>query len=186
MKIYTKTGDQGTTALFGGQRINKDADLIQVVGEIDELNACLGLVASTTENELINQIVQRLQHELFNLGAELATPMTQLHKLESVADSELVFRLEVDIDNLESQLPTIRRFILPGGVSTASALHMARTICRRCERQAVSLNREQPISLFILQYLNRLSDLLFVLARQANAVAGCSDVYWQATLPTEL
>ena len=186
MKIYTKTGDQGTTALFGGQRIRKDTDLIQLVGEVDELNACLGLAVSTTEDQLIGQILQRLQHELFNLGAEVATPSAQLHKLDSLIDSKQVGRMETDIDELESHLSPIRQFILPGGGLTASTLHLARTVCRRCERKAVSLNGEQLVSLPILQYLNRLSDLLFILARRANAVSGQPDIYWQKNLSTKL
>ena len=186
MKIYTKTGDQGTTALFGGQRIRKDADLIQLVGEVDELNACLGLAVSTTEDQLIGQILQRLQHELFNLGAEVATPSAQLHKLDSLSDSKQVGRMEADIDELESHLSPIRQFILPGGGLPASTLHLARTVCRRCERKAVSLNGEQPVSPLILQYLNRLSDLLFILARRANAVSGQPDIYWQQNLSTKL
>ena len=186
MKIYTKTGDQGTTALFGGQRIRKDTDLIQLVGEVDELNACLGLAVSTTEDQLIGQILQRLQHELFNLGAEVATPSAQLHKLDSLIDSKQVDRMEADIDELESHLSPIRQFILPGGGLTASTLHLARTVCRRCERKAVSLNAEQLVSPPILQYLNRLSDLLFILARRANAVSGQPDIYWQQNLSTKL
>ena len=183
MRIYTKTGDTGQTSLYGGRRVDKDTTQIQVVGEIDELNACLGLARSTNDNLQINEVLQRIQHELFSLGAELGTPSDLHRKLDFQMAQQQVSQLEIDINTLESKLPPIRQFILPGGTFSSSMLHLARTVCRRCERRVVTLSKDQPVSPEIFQYLNRLSDLLFVLARSANAVIGVADVFWTQPLP---
>ena len=185
MRIYTKTGDTGETSLYGGQRVAKDATQIQVVGEIDELNAYLGLAKSTNDNLQINEVLQRIQHELFNLGAELGTPNDLHHTLNFRIAHQQVSQLEIDIDTLENELPPIRQFILPGGTFSSSVFHLARTVCRRCERRVVALSKDQPVSLETFQYLNRLSDLLFVLARTANAESRVADVFWPPPSPQQ-
>ena len=185
MRIYTKIGDTGQPSLYGGQRVAKDATQIQVVGEIDELNAYLGLAKSTSDNLQINEVLQRVQHELFNLGAELGTPNDLHHKLNFQIAQQQVSQLEIDIDTLENELPPIRQFILPGGTFSSSVLHLARTVCRRCERRVVALSKDQPVSRETFQYLNRLSDLLFVLARTADAEIGVADVFWTQPSPQQ-
>jgi len=185
MRIYTKTGDTGQTSLYGGQRVDKDATQIQVVGEIDELNAYLGLARSANDNFQINEVLQRVQHELFSLGAELGTPSNHHHKLTFQMAQQQVSQLEIDIDTLENELPPIRQFILPGGALSSSVLHLARTVCRRCERRVVALSKDQPVAPEIFQYLNRLSDLLFVVARLTNAKIGVADVFWTQPPPQQ-
>jgi cob(I)alamin adenosyltransferase len=178
MKIYTKTGDEGETGLWGGDRVLKDHVRIEACGAIDELNAFLGLARAETLPQEVHGVLDRVQHELFVLGAEVAAPRGSLHIAES-----RVAQLEQDIDGFDSRLPPLHNFILPGGVRSAATLHAARTVCRRAERRVVHLaaTPEQPVSETALCYLNRLGDLLFVLARYANASAGLKDVVWRAS-----
>lgn len=177
MKIYTKTGDKGQTSLVGGQRVAKHDARIETIGMVDELNAALGLAVSQGGQDELLQI----QHHLFDIGAELAAMSdreTVAMKIPTVT-VEKVSWLEQLIDRYSADLQPLKHFILPGGTLLASQLHVARTICRRAERQAVELNDQMPVNPELLSYLNRLSDLLFTLARTANTQAGQGDVQWQ-------
>ena len=180
MKIYTRTGDLGETALFAGPRVGKDMPRIEVCGAIDELNAALGLARADSLDPDTDRILDRVQHELFAIGAELATPDPVARGVQWIG-REHVQSLEADIDRRDASLPPLTEFILPGGTRGAALLHLARAVCRRAERRLVSLIRhcDEPISLPLLAYLNRLSDLLFVLARAENARAGIADVTWR-------
>lgn len=180
MKIYTKTGDQGTTGLFGGPRVGKDDPRICSYGTIDELNAVLGMTRNVPLSSQHDTFLQCIQVELFAIGAELATPNPEMHGVKW-SSSSAVARMEQWIDQLEEELEPLRNFILPGGSPSAAHLHFARTVCRRAEREVVALSRDPRISDLsdIIIYLNRLSDLLFVMARSANHRLGVSDVLWQ-------
>ena len=173
MKIYTRTGDSGETGLFGGGRVAKDALRVEAYGAVDELNAALGTARATGLNTALDTVAGRVQRELFDLGADLATPPDSTARAETIVRvaSERVSRLEQDVDAFEEGLPPLDAFILPGGSPSGAALHLARTICRRAERRTVALARAEPISDQIVPYLNRLSDLLFVMARAANGGA---------------
>jgi cob(I)alamin adenosyltransferase len=180
VKIYTKTGDAGETSLFGGARVPKDDPRVRAYGEVDELNAALGLAMALEPSDSVLVTIQR---DLFTIGAELATPdPAKLGKALSRSGAAIgasdVGALEDLIDNHESQLKPLKNFILPGGTPKAAAFHLARTICRRAERSVVALSHEQQINPAIIHYLNRLSDLLFVLARAVNQQAGTPDVQW--------
>jgi cob(I)alamin adenosyltransferase len=184
VKIYTKTGDAGETGLFGGGRTPKDSPRVTAYGEVDELNAALGLARALAPEQFADTMLQSIQRDLFTIGAELATPdPDNLHKAlarsggSAIGDAAIA-TLEDAIDGHESRLEPLKHFILPGGTPKAAALHLARTVCRRAERAVVAAARHERISPAILRYLNRLSDLLFVLARAANAHAGCPDVKW--------
>ena len=177
MKIYTRVGDEGNTGLLGGATVLKSHRRIASFGTVDELNAQLGLCRATQLPLDIEKIVGRLQHEMFALGAELASPDSAPGI--SVLDEQDVARLEADIDRHEAELAPLANFILPGGSPQAAALHAARCACRRAEREVVSLAQEAALRPVLLKYLNRVGDLLFVLARSANAAAGVSDVLWQ-------
>jgi len=183
LKIYTKTGDDGETGLFGGGRIPKDSLRVTAYGEVDELNAALGLARALDPPRFADPLLQTIQRDLFTIGAELATPdPVKLQKALSrsgaaIGDSD-VAALEDAIDSHEARLEPLKHFILPGGTSKAAALHLARTVCRRAERAVVGLARHEQVSPAVVRYLNRLSDLLFVLARAANAHAGRPDVKW--------
>ena len=182
MKIYTKTGDDGTTGLFGGQRVPKDDARIEAYGSVDELNSIVGLVRALgglagEHDELLGTI----QEQLFVVGADLATPTRKDRANISIprVTSKDLECLESSIDKLEATLPGLKHFILPGGSPAGAALHMARTVARRAERQTVRLVRNEPeMDLLVVQYLNRLSDLLFVLARAVNNQAGTSEHPW--------
>ncbi len=179
MKIYTKTGDDGQTGLFGGPRVAKDDLRIEAYGGVDELNSWLGMCRCELPPLEIDTLLERIQNELFDLGAELATPDPANWGVSRVSESDIE-RLEQAIDRWEVVLAPLKQFILPHGSRAASALHVARTICRRVERNVVTLAREASpaISPEVVRYLNRLSDLLFVLARAANHVVGQPDVAW--------
>ena len=166
MKIYTRTGDLGETGLFGGPRVGKDMARIEAFGTVDELNAVLGVARSETLPDNVEQILQRTQMELSDLGAELASPDPVKQGTRKI-NREHLATLETEIDQFEGSLPPLDQFILPGGSRAAAQLHLARTVCRRAERRLVTLVRhsQDEISLLLLAYLNRLSDLLFVLAR---------------------
>jgi cob(I)alamin adenosyltransferase len=178
MKIYTKTGDAGETSLFGGQRVPKDALRIDAYGTVDELNSLLGAVRSMKPHPEIDAILQRLQDDLFVLGADLATPAGKSSGKNPRIESAHSENLEKIIDSLESHLQPLTRFILPGGSPVGAFLQVARTVCRRAERLVVRLSREEKISSPPLVYLNRLSDLLFVLSRYANDLDGVKETTW--------
>ncbi|HUY36397.1 MAG TPA: cob(I)yrinic acid a,c-diamide adenosyltransferase [Pirellulales bacterium] len=178
MKIYTKTGDGGETGLFGGPRVRKDNPRIEAYGTVDELNAVLGLVRCEALPAEIDMLVARVQNELFDLGAELATPEPARMGTSTLGAGQIA-ALEQAIDRYEAGLPTLRQFILPGGARPAAALHLARTVCRRAERRLISLAAIESVSRDLVVYLNRLGDLLFVLARAVNQAAGIPDVPWK-------
>jgi cob(I)alamin adenosyltransferase len=181
LKIYTKTGDAGTTGLFGGGRVAKDHPRVEAYGEVDELNAAIGLARSLEPLPRVDEVLVPLQRDLFAIGALLATPdpakmREQLAKAR--VDDERVAQLERAIDACDAELEPLRAFILPGGTPKAAALHVARTVCRRAERRVVALQQAVEIPPLVVIYLNRLSDLLFVLARVANVRAGAGEVTW--------
>lgn len=179
MKIYTRTGDTGSTGLFGGPRVSKDDDRIESYGTVDELNAAIGMARSAGLGEQVDLQLSQIQHELFSIGAELATPDPDDHQMRIICKGH-VERLEAWIDEHEEGLPELKNFVLPAGDSGATHLHLARAICRRAERRVVTLmhRRETSVSDDLVIYLNRLSDLLFVLTRVANRDAGVEEVPW--------
>jgi cob(I)alamin adenosyltransferase len=181
MKIYTKTGDAGETGLFGGGRVAKDHPRVQAYGEVDELNSALGMVRATQPVHFMDQLLERIQRDLFSLGGHLATPDPGKVK-EALEKADLsqsrIADFEKVMDDADQELPALRAFVLPAGTPKAAALHLARTICRRAERSVVRLSHEQPVPELFLIYLNRLSDLLFTLARLANHRDGAGDVTW--------
>jgi cob(I)alamin adenosyltransferase len=183
MKIYTRTGDKGETGLFGGERVLKDSPYVEAYGTVDELNSVLGLAVSFITDTQIRNILENIQSELFKVGADLATPFNQ-PKLEARKPiprivPEQITRLEEWIDQCEAELVPLTRFILPGGTPGAAYLHFARTVSRRAERRVVTLAQNHDINKEIIKYLNRLSDLLFVLARLVNQRAGQPETIWE-------
>ena len=180
MKIYTKTGDTGETGLYGGTRVPKDAMRVEACGTVDELNACIGLVRSQIRDEEINAILHRIQNELFDIGADLATLDAHPKAASLRIPPTLTPELESEIDRFEAQLPPLKNFILPGGSTDGAAMHLARTVCRRAERCVVTLAKAEPVNPEILIYLNRLSDLLFVIARTVNHRLGESEPLWES------
>jgi cob(I)alamin adenosyltransferase len=181
VKIYTKTGDAGETGLFGGGRVPKDHVRVEAYGDIDELNATLGWVRAAEPMPRVDEIIAPVQRDLFSLGALLATPEREkMHAQLAKArlDEARVRELEHAIDQCDAELEPLRSFILPGGTQKAAALHVARTVCRRAERRVVALRRESEVPEIVVVYLNRLSDLLFMLARVANRRAGAGEVSW--------
>lgn len=179
MRIYTKTGDAGETSLFGGGRVGKDAARVDAYGELDELNAVLGLVRAEVDDRELDALLERLQVELFTVGAVLATPRdTKAAGVIPQVEAAWIEAQERDIDRLDATLPAMTHFILPGGSRASASLHLARTVCRRVERRVVPLLRSGEIGAEVGIYLNRLSDLLFVLARVVNHRAGVADVKW--------
>jgi cob(I)alamin adenosyltransferase len=186
MKIYTRTGDRGETGLFGGQRVGKDHTRVDAYGEVDELNAVVGLAVVQLRiegQEELARRLQRIQADLFTIGANLATPGPEDGGRESsyipALPTERVAEMERWIDEADGELEPLRSFILPGGGEAAARLHLARTVCRRAERRVISLAREAHLSEAPVVYLNRLSDLLFTLARLANHRSGVGDVAWE-------
>jgi cob(I)alamin adenosyltransferase len=178
MKIYTKTGDDGETGLFGGPRVRKDAPRIEAYGTVDELNAVLGMARCESLPPEIAELLTRVQNQLFNLGAELASPQPEKLSIARIGPAEIA-TLEQAIDRHEATLEPLKQFILPGGVRGAALLHLARTVCRRAERSLVTLTGLEPVSGSLVIYLNRLSDLLFVLARAVNSSQARPDEPWQ-------
>ena len=178
MKIYTRTGDEGTTGLLGGGRVSKSDRRLNAYGTIDELNAVLGVVRAAGVSSRCDEILLNLQSQMFHLGAELATPQPA-HSATEVLQNEIITELEAGIDTLEKGLPPLQAFILPGGSPAAAALHLARCVCRRAEREIVALSEQTQVRPLVLKYVNRVSDLLFVLARTANAEAGVGDTEWE-------
>ena len=184
-KIYTRGGDKGMTSLVGGKRVSKHSARIWAFGTVDELNSAIGLARAfnsgkkTKAAREIDAILARVQNDLFNLGAELATLPEDMRKGMPRVGQKDITRLEKLMDELNTELGPLREFILPGGSTTGAALHMARTICRRAERFCVRLAREQQIGEFVVPYMNRLGDALFVLARWANKKQGVKEVFWR-------
>ena len=181
MKIYTKTGDTGDTGLFGGGRVAKNHPRVEAYGDVDELNAVLGLVRSTDPLPRIDDIILPIQRDLFAIGALLATPnleKMQQHLAKARIDEARIADLEHAIDDGDAELEPLRAFIVPGGAPKASALHVARTVCRRAERRVVELAADTEIPPIVIIYLNRLSDLLFTLARVVNRRAGAEEAPW--------
>ena len=178
MKIYTRTGDAGETSLVGGSRVAKSDPHVDAYGEVDELNAWLGVVRASRVDPAVDQDLEHLQRDLFALGAQLADPAGKLagRVAKAIIGDEDVARLESLIDRLEAELPPLRRFILAGGTPAGAALHLARTVCRRAERRMVAL--APPVDPVLLRYINRLSDLLFVLARTVNHRGGVPEAEW--------
>jgi cob(I)alamin adenosyltransferase len=172
-KIYTRTGDDGTTGLADGSRLSKDAARIDAMGDIDELNSVMGLLLTEPLPEPLAAMLSPIQHDLFDMGGELSLPGHTL-----IAEAHVV-RLEGDLETLNATLAPLKDFILPGGSRAAATAHVARTVCRRAERKLVTLAQAESISPLLLHYLNRLSDLLFVCARVLNREAGGSDVLWE-------
>lgn len=177
MKIYTKRGDQGTTSLFGGTNIEKSHIRLHSYGTVDELNSVLGMSLSGAMSSRGRVIVTDIQAQLFILGADLATPHTKKTKINRIGTAEIE-TLEGWIDELESELPPLISFILPGGIQSGAFLHLARTVCRRAERYAVELKSVDTVAGESIIYLNRLSDLLFVLARFENMKGGAEEIKW--------
>lgn len=172
-KVYTRTGDDGTTGLGDGTRVPKDSLRVETYGTTDELNCCIGLVLAEDEvDEPIRGILTQIQHDLFDLGGELCVP-----GMELVHDADIK-RLESTLDALNADLPFLKEFILPGGGRAAAACHLARTVCRRAERHVVSLARAEPVRPEVRRYLNRLSDLLFVIARVLARASGHGETMW--------
>jgi len=172
-KIVTRTGDDGTTGLGDGARVPKSSPRIAALGDIDELNSVIGLVRAEPLSAALAETLLCIQHDLFDLGGEICIPGRVAMQAAHLA------RIEADIERIGASLPPLREFILPGGSHAAAAAHLARTVCRRAERALVALAALEPVSPLAPQYLNRLSDLLFMLARAANAEAGVADTCWQ-------
>ena len=182
-RIYTKRGDGGETGLVGGQRVAKDNLRIESYGTVDELNAFVGMACVTagerSETARLAAILKRVQHELFNLGSILATLPADVHPKQPRVTTADIEQLEREIDEMNESLPALRSFVLPGGCRLNADLHAARTICRRAERLTVSLAREEQVPEETVQYLNRLSDALFVYSRWASLALGVSEVLWE-------
>lgn len=178
MKIYTKVGDGGETSLYGGQKVRKDAARVETYGTVDECNAVLGVALTQINDAEARAILMRIQGELFEVGADLATPPERGETVPRVRP-EATARLEAEIDRFEEEMEPLRHFILPGGSAGGAALHQARAVCRRAERCLVTLTSLEPVSPEVLRYLNRLSDYLFVLARLVNARAGAPETIWE-------
>ncbi len=181
-RIYTKTGDKGETGLFGGGRVSKAHPRVEAYGAIDELNAAIGFSVAVLDDASVRDMLITVQPDLFAIGAHLATPSAATGrpspKLPPLP-TERTAQLERWIDESEEELPALRAFILPGGSRGGAALHLARTICRRAERRVVLLDEEEPVDPTIIVYLNRLSDLLFVVARLVNHRAGVAELRWE-------
>jgi cob(I)alamin adenosyltransferase len=180
MKIYTRTGDSGETSLFAGGRISKGQVRVHAYGTVDELNSTIGLAVAAGLDDSLRLCLERVQSELFIVGADLATPLDADAKWIVRTSSALVTALEHEIDTWDGSLPPLKNFILPGGTLPAAYVHQARTVCRRAERWLVMLQEIEAINPEALRYLNRLSDWLFVAARMANVRAGRSETVWQS------
>ncbi len=178
IRIYTRKGDTGGTVLMGGRKVGKDSLRVEGYGTVDELNSFVGLAQAAVSNETLMEVLTHTQNELFVLGADLATPMDVTSDSVIRITDQAIERMEKVIDLLEDELPPIRFFILPGGEEGAARLHVCRSICRRAERLVVRLAAMEEINPVAIAYLNRLSDLLFVMARYANHVTGTPETRW--------
>ena len=183
-RVYTRVGDDGKTALIGGDRVSKAHLRIDSYGTVDEFNAILGLVVTSFESdkmkERLEPVIQRIQNECFNLGCQLATPVIDKQSSMPRIEQRHIDALEKEIDSFNEGLPELTSFVLPGGGKVSSFLHLARTVCRRAERQVVLLMQEEEVGEFVLEYLNRLSDLLFVLSRYTAFETGHKELLWQS------
>ena len=180
-KIYTKTGDNGETSLIGGKRIKKNNIRLHAYGEIDELNSLLGVCISHTKEQEIKEILQNIQHDLFTIGTELATPSeakTIIEKITLISEKDIT-KIEKWIDQYDKKIPPLNNFILPGGTIQAAHCHQARTVCRRVERTSIHLHEQEPINPQLIKYLNRLSDLLFTIARYLNHHNNHPETTWK-------
>lgn len=186
-RVYTRGGDKGETSLAGGQRVPKDAMRIEAYGSVDELNAAIGVARSTAEGLIaahpaiaeMDAILKRVQHELFNAGSILATLPQDVHPRQARVTEAEIARLEAEIDRMNGVLPALRSFVLPGGCRLNAELHICRTVCRRAERIAVKLAREETVDGEILRYLNRLGDALFVWSRWVSHTLGAEEILWE-------
>lgn len=186
-RVYTRTGDCGDTGLVGGKRVPKDAPRIEAYGTVDELNSAIGLALAFNEEKLgdgaahrfLAGLLREIQNELFDLGSELATPAGYRHPVKFRVDKSAVARMEATIDECQRELTPLKSFVLPGGGKIAASLHQCRTVCRRAEREMVRLSREEPLGEWPLKYVNRLSDLFFVLARWIAKRTGEKEELWQ-------
>jgi cob(I)alamin adenosyltransferase len=180
MKIYTKTGDKGETGLFGGERVSKDSPRISAYGTIDELNSFLGYTITEVKDASVKDTLLKIQNYLFTIGSDLATPDTEKNNRLNIQRTPESFYKEIEkmIDHYDSKLEELKNFILPGGSKSASLLHICRTICRRAEREVVALKKSVTIGDNIIIFLNRLSDLFFVLSRFENKVSNHPDTIW--------
>ena len=180
MKIYTKFGDSGETALYGGTRVGKDAPRIEAIGTVDELNAYIGYAQTLIDDTDLSNLMAQIQNHLFAVGADLATPETHTKAAEFRISGEFTTAMETAIDTLSEELPPLTNFILPGGCAAGAILHIARVVCRRSERCVVHLTHEAEVNPEIIRSLNRLSDLLFVLARMVNFRAQAPEPIWES------
>ena len=176
-RIYTRTGDKGETGLVGGARISKDSLRVQAYGDIDELNSVLGLVGASSKDEEIASLLGRLQRGLFTVGADLASPTKKSNDVPRIA-ADMIAALENSIDMFQEKLPSLKAFILPGGGQTGALLHYARCVARRAERSIVALSKIEKVNENLIPYINRLSDLLFVMARVANHREARRELEW--------
>lgn len=181
MKIYTKGGDKGETGLFGGERVPKDSIRIEAYGTIDELNSFIGLTIIEIKDQEVKELLNRIQNNLFTLGSDLAAPdneKNKKHNIPRIKESHFG-EIEKEIDKFDSRMEELRNFILPGGCKSSALLHICRIICRRAERRVVTLSNGVNLNPEIIIFLNRLSDLFFVLARYENKISGIEDIKWQ-------
>lgn len=181
-KIYTKTGDSGETALFGGKRLPKDHLRIEAYGTVDELNAHIGVIKDFSSEETTTALLLAIQHQLFTIGSHLACDPEKQMKLPEISMQSIV-DLEVEIDRLTSELPELKHFVLPGGHLSNSFCHVARCVCRRAERAVVALSHSEPVEPILIQYLNRLSDYLFTLCRAFSQWNDVEEVKWMPNNP---
>lgn len=181
-KIYTRTGDKGETGLVGGKRVSKDSPRVEAYGDVDELNSFIGwcvTLAAKNGREKVREKLSLIQNELFDIGSELATPPGSEFQEMLKASSEQIKRLEESIDEVMVGIPELRSFVLPGGTELNSALHIARTVCRRAERRLITLAKSEEVSTEVLIYFNRLSDLLFAMSRYESHEAGVAEYLWK-------
>ena len=174
-KIYTRNGDKGKTRLANGEEVSKDSLRVAAYGDIDELNSIVGLVLTENPDDKLAVVLSSIQHTLFDLGGELASD----GMIVGLVTDQHTTSLEKHIDQMNSELPPLEEFILPGGTKSASLLHLSRTVCRRAERSIITLNQSETVAAEIIQYVNRLSDILFVMARYENHRSGNQEVFWK-------
>jgi cob(I)alamin adenosyltransferase len=180
-RVYTRTGDDGTTSLGGGERVPKDSARIEAYGTVDELNSAIGAAAAMGVDEALAPVLREIQNDLFHLGSDLCTLETdKAHRPVPRIEERHVVALEKLMDRLSEELPPLENFVLPGGAASAAHLHVARTVCRRAERLLVTLAREEEVGAHTIEYVNRLSDALFVMARYENLKRGVSDILWNS------